>query len=99
MDPVKRTWQQFADLFGALPPSQRLTLVAVPAVLMAAFGVLIWQGKSSSEVPLSWGKVFSVDELRTAEQTLIEAGLSEFRTEGQRIFVPAAEAEKYNAAL
>ncbi len=99
MDPLKRTWQQFADLFGALPPSQRLTLVAVPAVLAAAFGVLIWQGKSSSETPLSWGKVFAVDELRTAEQTLIEAGLSDFRTEGQRIYVPTAEVEKYNAAL
>ena len=99
MDALKRTWQQFADLFGALPPSQRLTLVAVPAVLMAAFGVLIWNGQSSTYVPLSWGKVFAVDELRTAEQTLIEAGLADFRTEGQRIFVPAGEAEKYNAAL
>ena len=99
MDALKRTWQQIAPLFAAMSPSQRLTLVAVPVVLLAAFGVLVWQGKTSSYVPLSWGKVFAVDELRSAEQTLIEAGLNDFRTEGQRILVPAGKVEQYNAAL
>ncbi|HEX6984972.1 MAG TPA: hypothetical protein VF170_06325, partial [Planctomycetaceae bacterium] len=99
MDALKRTWQQIADLFRAMSPSQRLTLVVVPAVLLAAFGVLVWQGRTSSYVPLSWGKVFTIDQLRSAEQTLIEAGLTEFRTEGQRILVPASDVERYNAAL
>lgn len=99
MDAPKRIWQQFAALFRTMSPSQRLTLVAVPVVLLAAFGVLAWQGRMSSYVPLSWGKVFTIEELRSAEQTLIEAGLSEFRTEGQRILVPANKAEQYNAAL
>src|SRR5215207_2686164 len=99
MDALKRTWQQIGDLSRAMSPSQRLTLVAVPVVLLAAFGVLVWQGNRSANVPLSWGKVFTIEELRSAEQTLIEAGLSDFRTEGQRILVPAGKVEQYNAAL
>jgi len=99
MDALTRTWQQLASLFGKLSPSQRLTLVAVPVIVFAAFGVLMWKGSTSSYVPLSWGKVFSNDELRSAEQTLIEAGLDDFRTQGQRILVPASDVERYNAAL
>src|SRR3712207_3608558 len=99
MDALNRTARQIADLYRSLAPSQRLTLVAVPVVLLAAFAVLAWQGRTSGYVPLSWGKVFSIDELRSAEQTLIEAGLSDFRTEGQRILAPASQVEKYNAAL
>lgn len=99
MDALTRTWQQLATLFGKLSPSQRLTLVVVPIVVFAAFGVLMWQGNTTSYVPLSWGKIFSNDELRSAEQTLIEAGLDDFRTQGQRILVPASEVERYNAAL
>jgi flagellar M-ring protein FliF len=99
MDALTRTWQQLAELFRGMSPSQRLTLVAVPIVLLAAFGVLAWQKNASSYVPLSWGKVFTIDQLRSAEQTLIEAGLTEFRTEGQRILVPASDVERYNAAL
>ncbi|MBA3312035.1 MAG: hypothetical protein M3552_07745 [Planctomycetota bacterium] len=99
MDAFTRTWQQIAGLFRTMSPSRRLTLVAVPVVLFAAFGVLMWQGGTSSYVPLSWGKIFSNDELRSAEQTLIEAGLDDFRTQGQRILVPASAVERYNAAL
>lgn len=99
MDALKRTWSQMSSLFQAMSPSQRLTLVAVPLVLAAAFGTLIWQSGRSSYVPLSWGKVFEIDELRSAEQTLINAGLTEFRTEGQRILVPSSDVERYNAAL
>ena len=99
MDALTRTWQQLTSLFGKLSPSQRLTYVAVPVIVFAAFGVLMWQGTTSSYVPLSWGKIFTNEELRSAEQTLIEAGLDDFRTQGQRILVPASEVEKYNAAL
>lgn len=99
MDALKRTWQQIADLVRAMSPSQRLTLGAVPVVLLAAFAALAWQGNTSSYVPLSWGKVFTLEELRSAEQTLIEAGLDDFRTQGQRILVPAGKVEQYNAAL
>ena len=50
-------------------------------------------------VALSYGKVFSLDEMRNAEQALKEAGLTKFRSEGRQILAPASEVEKYNATL
>ncbi|MBT4866679.1 MAG: hypothetical protein HON53_16370, partial [Planctomycetaceae bacterium] len=48
---------------------------------------------------LSWGKLFRTEELIRAEQTLIDAGLTDFRHEGQRLMVPKGEEGRYNAAL
>jgi len=99
MEALKRTFDQFLDLFRTLPPSQRGTLIVLPLVVVAAFGILIFRDSSSSNVPLSWGKTFTTDELGNAEQTLQDAGLDEFRREGQRILVPRKELDRYNAAL
>ncbi|MFH5803826.1 hypothetical protein [Alienimonas sp. DA493] len=83
-----------------LPPSGRWTLIGVPLALMAGFALLISGSVGTrDETPVSWGKVFASNELRSAEQALIEAGLTDFRTHGQRIFVPTAEVDAYNAAL
>ncbi|QDT17642.1 hypothetical protein [Alienimonas californiensis] len=83
-----------------LPPSGRWTLIGVPLALMAGFALLLSGNIGTrDEAPVSWGKVFASSELRSAEQALIEAGLTDFRTHGQRIFVPAAEVDAYNAAL
>ena len=83
-----------------LPPSGKWTLAGVPLALMAGFALLLTGNVGGGdEVPVSWGKVFASNELRSAEQALIEAGLTDFRTRGQRIFVPAAEVDAYNAAL
>ncbi|QDT39061.1 hypothetical protein [Stratiformator vulcanicus] len=99
MDSLKKTWQQIAELFGKMSTSQRLTLIAVPVALLVSFGALVYSGYSGSYVALSWGKVFTTDELVNAEQTLIEAGLDDFHRKGQRLMVPSAQVEKYNAAL
>jgi flagellar M-ring protein FliF len=99
MEALKRTFDQFLDLFRTLPPSQRGTLIVLPLVVVAAFGILMFRDSSSSNVPLSWGKTFTTDELGSAEQTLRDAGLDEFRREGQRILVPRKELDRYNAAL
>ena len=53
----------------------------------------------SVEVPLLAGKMFSAEELRHAEEALRQAGLSQFRVDGQKVFVPKAELTRYNAAL
>lgn len=57
------------------------------------------RGSSTSYAALSWGKSFTTEELMNAEQTLSEAGLNDFRREGNKIMVPASEAETYHAAL
>jgi len=99
METVRRTLKQFLELYGSMTASQRGTLIVVPLMILGAFYFLVFQGNTSSYVALSWGKVFTSEELVSAEQTLIEAGLTEFERRGQRIMVPAADVERYNAAL
>jgi flagellar M-ring protein FliF len=96
---MRRTFEQFLAVFNSLAPSQRITFAAIALLIPAVFLFFAWNGSSSSMVPLSYGKVFSNDELRNAEQALKEAGLSKFRAEGRQILAPASEVEKYNAAL
>lgn len=99
MEALQRTFKQFLELYGSMTASQRATLVVVPLMILGAFYFLVFDGKTSSYVALSWGKVFTSNELVSAEQTLIEAGLNDFERRGQRIMVPASQVERYNAAL
>ena len=99
MDVFNRSARQFQELFSRMSGSQRGTLIVVPLMVIGAFAMLLWNQQSSSYTALSWGKIFSTEELISAEQALIEADLTNFRREGQRIMVPAAEADRYNAAL
>ncbi len=82
-----------------MAPSQRLTLLVLPVVLVGAFGMLMYSNSASSDVALSWGKVFTSAELSAAQQTLRDANLNDFRTDGQRIMVPSQHVDSYNAAL
>lgn len=82
-----------------MTPSQRGTLVAVPLMVVLAFGLILYKGNTTNYVPLSWGKTFSFEEMSNAEQALLEAGLTEFQTEGRRIMVPKSEIDRYNTAL
>ncbi len=99
MESVSRTFKQFLELYEFMSPSQRGTLIVVPLFIVTAFGVVMFGGSSNSHVALSWGKVFESTDLINAEQTLTEAGLSDYRREGQRIMVPKNQVDRYNAAL
>lgn len=99
MEALRRTWEQFLSLYRSMSPSQRGTLIAVPLMVVGAFAFLLFQGSSGSYVPLSWGKSFTSEELMNAEETLREAGLSDYRREGMRLLVPRKQVETYNAAL
>lgn len=96
---LTRTANQFIELFRSMTPSQRATLVVVPLLLVGALAMLLFRSGTSSYVPLSWGKVFTTEELIHAEQALRDAGLGEFRREGAQLLAPAGEVERYNAAL
>ena len=99
MDSLKRGFGQFLELYRSMTPSQRGTLIVVPLLTVVGLGFVMFTGSSGSYQALSWGKVFTTEELINAEQTLIQAGLTEFQREGQRILVPSAEVDRYNAAL
>ncbi len=96
---MRRTLDQFLAVYNSLAPSQRITFAAIAVLIPAGFLFFAWNGSSSSMVALSYGKVFSTDEIRNAEQALKEAGLNKFKSEGRQILAPAGEVEKYNAAL
>jgi flagellar biosynthesis/type III secretory pathway M-ring protein FliF/YscJ len=96
---MRRTLEQFLAVFNSLAPSQRITFAVIALLIPAGFLFFAWNGSSSTMIPLSYGKVFSNDELRNAEQALKDAGLSKFRSEGRQILAPAGDVEKYNAAL
>src|ERR1700689_5304282 len=96
---MRRTFEQIMAVFNSLAPSQRITFAALAILIPVGYLFFAWNGASSSMVALSYGKIFSLDEMHNAEQALKEAGLSKSRSEGRQILAPASEVEKYNAAL
>ncbi|GIX04513.1 MAG: hypothetical protein KatS3mg114_0382 [Planctomycetaceae bacterium] len=100
MDFISRLYHQWRELTQAMTTGQRATLALVPLMLLAGFGWLLWQQWGTVHyTALSYGKVFTTEELIAAEQALIQEGLRDFRREGQRILVPASQVDRYNAAL
>lgn len=99
MNTIQATFQQFAELFRGMTWAQRTTLVLVPLLIVSGFAMLLWGNRGPQMTALSWGKVYSTEELINAEQALIQAGLTDFRREGQRLMVPESEKDRYNAAL
>src|SRR5690606_12513624 len=99
MDALRRTAAQFAELYRNMRPSQRITLVVVPLLILGAFYVLITSGSASSYTALSWGKPFTLEERTLAEQALRDAGMIDYHAEGQLIMVPKSEVHRYNAVL
>ncbi len=100
MEPFRRTWSQFAELFGTMSLSQRGTLIGITLMLLAGFAWLVVQGQTSSNyVPVSVGKSFTTEEIVRAEEAFLQAGLTDFERKGQRIMVPSNRVADYNAAL
>jgi flagellar M-ring protein FliF len=99
MDLLQRTARQFFELYRSMAPSQRATLVLVPLLVVAGFGWLLYQNRGGSYTALSYGKVYTTEELIAAEQALLQDGLKDFRREGQRLLVPVGDVDRYNAAL
>jgi flagellar M-ring protein FliF len=99
MESWRRTLSQFRDLFNNMAPSQRMTLVVVPMLVLAGLGLVMYLGARPAEEALLSGKVFSADELKNAEAALQKANLTQYRVSGQRILVPGADVTRYNAAL
>src|SRR5262245_17781072 len=99
MESWRRTLTQFRDLFNNMAPSQRMTLVLVPVLVLAGLGLVMYLGGGSAEEALLSGKAFSADELKTAEAALRKGGFTQYRVEGQRILAPRSEVTRYNAAL
>jgi flagellar biosynthesis/type III secretory pathway M-ring protein FliF/YscJ len=99
MESWQRTLSQFRDLFNTMAPSQRMTLVVVPLLVLAGLGLVMYFGANPAQEALLMGKAFSPDELKNAETALRKAGYVQYHVEGQKILAPRADAARYNAAL
>src|SRR5258707_265988 len=99
MESWRQTFSQFLALFNNMAPSQRMTLVFVPLLVLSGLGLVMYMGVGSAEEPLLSGKAFSVEELKSAEAALRKWGLTQYRVVSQKIRVPRVDAARYNAAL
>lgn len=99
MDAIRKVLSQYFRLYSDRTVAEKVAIAAVSLLLIGGFGVLISKNFTPAYDALSWGKVFTTEELARAEQTLRDANLNEFQRDGQRIMVPRAKVERYNAAL
>ena len=99
MDVLPRITRQLIELLREMSPVQRVTVIAIPVALLLGFSWLVFLNSGSDFRELSFGKAFASDEMASAEQALVAAGLTGFRREGQRLLAPGNELDRYNAAL
>lgn len=98
MDAWQRTFDQLRTVFRGLSVAQRGSLLVVALGVLGgiswfALGVAVAQDEF-----LLGGKTFSAEELSRTQAALKTAGLNQARVVGQKISVPAAEADRYTAA-
>ena len=99
MDVLPRITRQLFELFRAMSPVQRATFVAVPALVLAGLAWLVVFNRPDDHQAVLFGKTFASDELAVAEKALNQAGLLNYRREDRKLLAPAAELDRYNAAL
>lgn len=98
MDAWQRTFDQLHALLRGLSAAQRVSLLVVSLGVLAGMGWLIWSSAGPTDDFLLGGKTFTPDELKETQSALKAAGLTQFKVVGQRISVPAREADRYTAA-
>jgi flagellar M-ring protein FliF len=99
MEALLQTFQQFQQLLNGMAPSQRLTVIAVPLLILAGLAGLVMMKQPATEVAILSGTQYTADDLRTTEDALRQSGLTSFRTEGGRIYVKAADKAQYESAI
>ena len=99
MDVLPRIIRQLTERFHEMSSAQRVMTFVVLTTVSCGFSWLVYTNQRADLQPVSFGKVFPTDELASAEQALISAGLTDFRRDGQRILAPVKDLDKYNAAL
>ena len=99
MDVLPRITRQLFELLRAMSPVQRATFVAVPVLVLAGLTWLVAFNRPDDHQAVLFGKTFASDELAVAEKALNQAGLLNYRREDRKLLVPAAELDRYNAAL
>ena len=99
MDVLLRITQQFINRIRELSRVQRGGFLALVLLVACSFAGLFVLKNRSDFQPVSYGKLFDSSELASAERAFVNAGLTGFRRDGQRLMVPGQELDRYNATL
>lgn len=99
MNALQQTIEQFRQFFNDSSASQRVSLVLVVLLVAGGLGYLVYQQSSPDEEALLGGKQFTADEAKTAQEALRSTGMTEFRLDAGKLYVPRTKASSYNAAL
>lgn len=99
MDVLPRITRSLLELMRSMSPIQRATFVIVPVIVLIGLTWLVGFNQPDDHQAVLFGKSFSHDELTAAERALNHAGLLGYRRDSGRLLAPAAELDRYNAAL
>jgi len=99
MDVLPRITRQLFELYRAMSLVQRMTFVLVPVLLLGGLAWLVAMNRPDDHQAVLFGKSFTSEELAAAEKALNHAGLLGYRREDHKLLAPAAELDRYNAAL
>ena len=99
MDVLPRITQQFIDRIREMSRVQRGGFLALVLLVACSFAGLFVLKNRSDFQPVSYGKLFDPSELASAERAFVNAGLTGFRRDGQRLMVPGQDLDRYNATL
>ncbi len=95
----QKSVDQLSKLVSSVPVSLRVSIALVALIIVGGFLWLSMRNSTSGYTPLSFGKAFTTEEIIHAEQAFQEAGLNDFRREGQIFFVPKSDVARYHGAL
>lgn len=95
----QKTMDQFSKLVSSMPVSLRVSIALVAVMVLGGFLWLSMRDSTSGYTPLSFGKAFTTEEIIHAEQAFQEAGLEDYRRDGQVFYVPKSEVARYHGAL
>jgi flagellar M-ring protein FliF len=99
MDVLPRITRQLVELFRTMTLGQRVTFVMVPLLMLVGFVWFLTGHHFENFQAVSFGKSFAANELVTAERALNQAGLTNYRRDGGKILVSAAQLNRCNAVL
>ncbi len=99
MDELRRQAASLAERWQRFPRGQRIAMTAVLVASVVGFSFVIGRSTGSDWQPVCGGREFAGKELAATQAIWRQQGLRNFRKEGQQIYVPKVELNRYEALV
>lgn len=96
---IKQSTDSAREAFLAMPMQSRVITVMLAIAIALGLGLLVQSDKAADTEYLLGGQSFDLQELAAAEKAFSQAGLSDWKREGQRILVPTSSKSEYYSAM